>query len=283
VNTHGGALNLGTTPTDYLIAENTTASTSGVPVQISPGINQTAHVWNTTATAADNTYQFRQYLLPVSGTTPTATEQFCFAPNSGTFTCPTAIDSGGNYISNGTKLYINNNNGGGASGVQYIGGDGTSLLYVSTFTIQGSSAGATIPSAASFLWGTIPGATINTGISRPSSGLISFDTTTAGNSAASWKATNGTLILGGLYECTHGSNATCGVATLSGGTVTVSTTAIGALATTGAGYAISLTELSCSSCGSLSIGTVTASTSFVINSTNASDASNVYWEIRYIN
>ena len=90
--------------------------------------------------------------------------------------------------------------------------------------------------------------------------------------------------LGGSYQCTHGSNATCGVSTLSSGTVTVSTTAIGALAAAGgAGYVINLVGQNCSMCGSLSVGTVTAATSFVINSTNTLDGSNVYWEIRYVN
>jgi len=91
------------------------------------------------------------------------------------------------------------------------------------------------------------------------------------------------LSLGKQFECTHGTNATCGVATLNGsGTVTVSTSAIAALATTGAGAAVALTLETCSSCGSLSIGTVTPGTSFVINSTSGTDASHVYWEIRTI-
>lgn len=90
--------------------------------------------------------------------------------------------------------------------------------------------------------------------------------------------------LGSYFGCTHGTNATCGVATLASGTVTISTTAIGALATSGgSGWAVILVSQSCSSCGSLSVGTVTAGTSFVVNSTNASDASKVYWELRFVN
>jgi hypothetical protein len=81
--------------------------------------------------------------------------------------------------------------------------------------------------------------------------------------------------------CTTGANATCGVATLNGsGTVTVSTTAIAALSTGGAGKIVLLSAQTCSNCGALSIGTVTAGTSFVINSTNILDASNVFWEIK---
>ena len=86
------------------------------------------------------------------------------------------------------------------------------------------------------------------------------------------------------FTTTHGTNATSGVATLVSGTVTVSTTAIAALAAAGtAGDVVNLVLQNCSNCGSLSVGTVTAATSFVINSTNVLDASNVYWEIRHIN
>ena len=47
-----------------------------------------------------------------------------------------------------------------------------------------------------------------------------------------------------------------------------------------AGAVVNLTSQSCSSCGSRSVGTVTAATSFVINSMNAADVSKVYWEIK---
>ena len=45
------------------------------------------------------------------------------------------------------------------------------------------------------------------------------------------------------------------------------------------GGAIRLTLQTCSSCGILSVGNVVNGTSFVINSSNNSDASNVYWQI----
>ena len=50
-----------------------------------------------------------------------------------------------------------------------------------------------------------------------------------------------------------------------------------------AGAVVNLTSQSCSSCGSRSVGTVTAATSFVINSMNAADVSKVYWEIKCSN
>jgi hypothetical protein len=88
----------------------------------------------------------------------------------------------------------------------------------------------------------------------------------------------------GIYTgCTHGTNGTCGMATLSSGTVTVSSTKACTLAASGAGgCAVKLTLQTCSTCGTLSVGTVTNGTSFVINSTNAGDASLVYWYIDQI-
>jgi hypothetical protein len=90
-------------------------------------------------------------------------------------------------------------------------------------------------------------------------------------------------VLGKKWGGTYGSNATMGVASLSGGAVIVSTSAIAALAAPGvAGDVIYLTLQNCVSCGSVSVGTVTPGKSFVIDSTNHSDASNVLWEIKHI-
>lgn len=90
---------------------------------------------------------------------------------------------------------------------------------------------------------------------------------------------NGNLTLGtagNKINITTGSNASIGTATLSGGTVTVSTTAVTASsiifltdATTGA-----LTNI-----GTPTVGTITAGTSFVINSSNVLDTSNINWHI----
>jgi len=130
----------------------------------------------------------------------------------------------------------------------------------------------------------------DTSLSRKTTNTLSVDTTAAGNGLGSLSLTNLTAAgavtesLGAKFTTTHGSNATAGVSTLSGGTVTVSTTAIAALATAGgSGDVVTLTLQNCSTCGTLSVGTVTAGTSFVINSTNIADASNVYWEIRHVN
>lgn len=144
-------------------------------------------------------------------------------------------------------------------------------------TVYAGSASGTVtvqPAAAAGSWSmTLP----------TTAGTSGYALITNGSGVTSWSPTLLTG-LGGTYQCTHGTNATCGVVTLSSGTATVSTTAIAALAAAGAaGDAVNLVLQSCSSCGSLSVGTVTAGTSFVINSTNGSDASKVFWEIRVIN
>lgn len=79
----------------------------------------------------------------------------------------------------------------------------------------------------------------------------------------------------GIYV-KEGSNATMGTGTLSGGTATISTTKVTAssrvfLTDTGGGVLANI--------GALYVGTVTAGTSFVVNSSNALDSSNFNWII----
>ncbi len=89
--------------------------------------------------------------------------------------------------------------------------------------------------------------------------------------------------LGKKWGGTHGFNATMGVAALSGGAVTVPTSAIEALAKPGKpGDVIYLVLQNCVSCGTLFVGEVVRGKSFAIHSTNGVDASNVLWEIKHI-
>jgi len=79
----------------------------------------------------------------------------------------------------------------------------------------------------------------------------------------------------GLYVKT-GTNATMGTGTLASGTATINTTKITAsskvfITDAGGGVLANI--------GSLSVGTVTAGTSFVVNSSNALDSSNFNWII----
>lgn len=113
-----------------------------------------------------------------------------------------------------------------------------------------------------------------------STGLTTFDAVGSGASFSFSDdvSINGNLTLGtagNKISITEGSNASVGQATLSGGTVTVSTTAVTAnsrIFLTDAGGTI--TNL-----GTLYVGTITAGTSFVINSSNILDASLVNWLI----
>lgn len=83
--------------------------------------------------------------------------------------------------------------------------------------------------------------------------------------------------IGATISIVQGTNACAGTAILSTGTVTVSTTC-----TPSSANGFLITDLGggvLANIGSLSIGTVTNQTSFVINSSNTLDSSNVYWEI----
>lgn len=105
--------------------------------------------------------------------------------------------------------------------------------------------------------------------------LITNDPNGSANLALTASPTNtdyGFVILGSHIKlATDGTHPSSGTATLSAGTVTVSTTRA---TTTGK---IFVTAQNCSSCGSYSIGTRVVGTSFVINSSNGSDASIVAW------
>lgn len=58
---------LATTTADGWIVENTTAATSGVPVQVSPSFTRIGTARKTNTTAASHIVKVRDYLLPVSG------------------------------------------------------------------------------------------------------------------------------------------------------------------------------------------------------------------------
>lgn len=80
--------------------------------------------------------------------------------------------------------------------------------------------------------------------------------------------------LGTVQAIKTGTNAAAGTATLVGGTATVSTTRVSATSLIRTSRQANGGVL-----GNLSIGTITAGTSFVINSDNIADTSVVFWEI----
>lgn len=99
----------------------------------------------------------------------------------------------------------------------------------------------------------------------------------AANSFAGDQTVTGDVILsaaGNGVKVKEGSNATMGTGVLVAGTVTINTTKVTA------NSRIFLTvQVAGGTQGILSVGTVTAGTSFVINSTNAADTSTVAWII----
>lgn len=144
------------------------------------------------------------------------------------------------------------------------GNDGFILKPSSTGTIANTGSGFGSSAAGVLDLYTSNGTALTKRITINGSGLVTV---------------NGSLTLstaGNKLSIATGTNASVGTATLVGGTVTVSTTAVTASskifltdATTGA-----LTNV-----GSQSVGTIVAGTSFVINSTNPLDTSNVNWFI----
>jgi len=87
---------------------------------------------------------------------------------------------------------------------------------------------------------------------------------------------DGSLTVGNKINIATGTNASVGSSVLVAGTVTVSTTAVTANSKI---FLTDVTTGSLTNIGTPTVGTITAGTSFVINSTNVLDASNVNWFI----
>jgi len=193
-------------------------------------------------------------ILAVSKLTLASTQ--AYVGNMGVFPYGVCLDSTtcNNYLGNqGSDLILQN---GGSGGLEFWS-NGTQRFQITTagvLLVVGS-----IP----LKWNTDAGGAIGaTGANRPngmfSAGDISIE------------------VLGKTFHVAEGTNGCKGQATLSSGTVTVSTTCTGATSddiflTNAGGGGVNL--------GSVSVGTVVASTSFVINSSNVADTSNVNWMI----
>ena len=103
--------NIITTSTDSLIANNATAATSIVPVQMSPRTRYSARVWNTTGAGSSETSDWIIENLPTSGTTPTSLLKFGYSRNGGTYTYPMTLYSSGtvqftNNLFSGANIYL---------------------------------------------------------------------------------------------------------------------------------------------------------------------------------
>lgn len=85
---------IATTSTDGLVLANNTASTAGVPVQISPRIRLSGSAWDG---AASETSDLILENKPTSGATPTGDFRVGFSTNGGALVYPFDIDQAGNF------------------------------------------------------------------------------------------------------------------------------------------------------------------------------------------
>lgn len=192
---------------------------------------------------------------------------------------------------------------GGTNAVQYNSGSSTFAGNEALFSFNGSNVGIGTTNAGQLLdvLGTVrilsngnlgigtntPGQLldVNGGIRSIASGVSYFNGNLGIGSLTPGQALDvqGTVrisLIGRTLSIVQGSNACAGQSTLSSGTITVSTTC-----TPANSKGIILTDAgggTLANIGSISVGTVSASVSFVINSSNALDSSNVNWEIHGI-
>ena len=128
-----------------------------------------------------------------------------------------------------------------------------------------SAQGSSNPTETLSFIANIAGGADNTPLSMTSSNAVTINTLTVTNGTTC----SGTATFNGAMAAAVTSNKSFGTATLTAGTVTVSNTRVTASSV------IFLTLQGCSTCGSVSVGTKVASTSFIINSTNVLDGSSV--------
>lgn len=101
---------LATTAADAYQLFNNTASTAGVPVQISPDVRWKGHVWNTTS-VADNCAEWISYVAPTSSTAPYSALNFGYSTAA---SCGGAITLAGSFNTFG-QLFMN----GSITGLSY--------------------------------------------------------------------------------------------------------------------------------------------------------------------
>lgn len=287
-----------------IVLQNTTATTSSV-TQNTPALALSSNGWNNVAGASQNLTWY-VYSSPANNNPVGGNLNFMTSSNGGalatqlTITSSTQTLSGmriinvnGSVVNSNSAAFIQNTRN--AMGV--VSGDGFISNNATPSTVSVTAQWAPRLRFTGTAWNTGGTPASNTddfimeeqtvsGNPTTSNLVISSQINAGGYnprftlaSSGNLTLNNGNLILGtagNKLSIATGSNASVGTATLSGGTVTVSTTAVTASsvilltdATTGA-----LTNV-----GSLTVGTKTAGTSFVINSTNPLDASSVNYLI----
>lgn len=101
--TQGAAINIGTTSTDGIVLQNTTAAAAGAQ-QYSPRLRLSGRGWKTNATAASQTVDWAIENQPVQGAAnPTGNLAFINSINGAAYTSPLLITSSGNTQSSVTS------------------------------------------------------------------------------------------------------------------------------------------------------------------------------------
>lgn len=154
---------------------NATLATSGVTNQYAPGVHWGGNVWNTTATAANNTTDWVAYVSTISGTTP-----------SSAWTLLSSLTTGAPSYT--PVLTIQNNGNAQLTGSLTIGGSAGPRLFITEGT--GAPVGQT-----TLVAGTK--AITVTGATTSSRGFVTLVSSSSGSLTTSYQAvcTSGTLTL----------------------------------------------------------------------------------------
>jgi len=153
--------NIVTTSTDGLVVQNTTAATSGVPVQMSPRTRWVGNAWDT---SASETVAFFAEVLPATAATPTGVWQLGYSLNGAAATYPLTLASNGNLTALGSIVASGNVKAGANTA---LGWTGRSQLYSAADKIvqlldNGGATGLEFNTGSATL-GTCTGGTITAG------------------------------------------------------------------------------------------------------------------------
>ena len=181
---------LGTTYNDAIYLVNTTAAANNAQ-QVCPNIDLGGQGWGTTASASQ-AVNWVINCLPVQGAAaPTSILQFGSSVAGGAYSYMMTMTSAGvlSIPSGSQQLRV----------ASVFAPSGFALsFYASTSLVAEvlNTAGYVVVSSLGYNFSSTssPAGTIDTGMNRLGAGVVTFDTTTIGNSAGSWQATNGTLI-----------------------------------------------------------------------------------------
>lgn len=246
----------GTTPNITFVGLSTSTAAVLGNIPYFSGVNTFANVATSTLTASS----------PLTGS-------FTHIGTTGSLGCQAASGSQAGCLSSADWTTFNNKGSGSVTSVATNNGlTGGTITTTGTLglNITGLSTNALVAWNGSNL--------VATGTQQLTVGFITATTTTATSTLPNLQVgtttSNVMYVTNGVFSRKVGANQAMGTSTLSSGTVTVNNTMVKA------DSIIQLTDQTGGiNLGSLSVGTKTAGTSFVINSTNALDSSTVLWEI----